>query len=266
MGRQDGAAKVTVYTITYNQCEVVERTIRGLFDQDYPRDRYEIVVLNDGSDDGTQAALEDLARRSPVPLLALSYEHEADYLSARRWNQCIAAASAQTGVFIQIDDVLVRPDFIRQHVKWHEQGDDYLVTGSKFEGEAETWELSSCQRARLAGAGGAAAEVEFFTAVWGASLSFTRALMEKIYRPPHELPYDERMRGWGFHEVEFALRMKRAGARIIYDPAAGVFHKDHTAESEARRGLMREKLLKQGIENNEHYLLSKHGLTELPRW
>lgn len=238
----------------------------GLFNQDYPRDRYEIVVLNDGSEDDTGTTLEDLARQSPVPMLVLSYEHEADYLSARRWNQCIAAASEQTEVFIQIDDVRVRADFIGQHAKWHGKGDQHLVTGAKFEGQSETWELSACQRGRLAGADGAAAETEFFTAVWGASLSFPRTLMEKIYRPPYELPYDERMSGWGFHEVEFAYRMKKAGAKIIYDPAAGVFHQDHTAESEAQRGLLREKLLKEGIENNEHYLLRKHGLTELPRW
>lgn len=266
MEQQHGSAKVTVYTITYNQCEIVKRTILGLFNQDYPQDQYEIIVLNDGSDDDTQTTINNLAQQSPVPMLVLSCAHEANYMSARRWNQCIAASSTQTEVFIQIDDVRVRADFIRQHTKWHSKGNNYLVTGAKFEGQAETWDMSACQRGRLAGADGGAAETEFFTAVWGASLSFSRTLMEKTYRPPYELPYDERMNGWGFHEVEFACRMKKAGARIIYDPSAGVFHQDHTAESEAQRGLLREKLLSEGIQNNEHYLLKKHGLLELPRW
>jgi glycosyltransferase involved in cell wall biosynthesis len=258
--------KVSVYTITYNQCEIVKRTILGLLAQDYPPEQYEIVVLDDGSDDDTLETLNHLADQSPVQMVAISKLHEADYLSAKRWNQCIAGCSDQTQVFIQIDDVCVRPDFIRQHTKWHAQGEQFLVTGSKFEGPTETWDLSSCRRGRLAGVEGRAAEVEVFTAVWGASLSFSRALMEKVYRPPYELPYDERMTGWGFHEVELACRLQRAGARTIYDPAAGVYHQDHTTETETRRGLNREKLVRDGIENNEQYLLRKHGLSILPRW
>jgi glycosyltransferase involved in cell wall biosynthesis len=264
--QQNVPMRVTVYTITYNQCEIVQRTIQGLFNQDYPPDLYEIVVLDDGSTDDTLKALAGLAQQSPVPLRVIACHHEADYLSARRWNQCIAAGSTQTEVFIQIDDVRVRPDFIRQHTKWHAQeGPQFIVTGAKFEGPTETWDLSACRRGRLAGPGGIAAEVEFFTAVWGASLSFPRTLMEKVYQPPYELPYDERMTGWGFHEVECACRMQKAGARIIYDPGAGVFHQDHTAETEARRGLSREKLVSKG-KSNEQYLLKKHGLDEMPRW
>ena len=258
--------KATVYTITYNQCEIVKRTILGLFNQDYPQDCYEIVVLDDGSNDGTLKTLNVLAQKSPVPLRVLSCVHEADYLSAKRWNQCISASSALTEVFIQMDDVCVRPDFIRQHTKWHALGPQFLVTGAKFEGQSVTWDLSACRRGRLAGPGGRATEIEIFTAVWGASLSFTRTLMERVYRAPYERPYDERMAGWGFHEVEFACRVKKAGATIIYDPAAGVFHKEHTADTEERRGLRRERLLREGMENNEQYLLRKHGLQKLPRW
>ena len=258
--------KVTLYTITYNQCEILTTTILGLFDQDYPSDQYELVILNDGSDDDTLATLHALKQNSPVPMLVLDCAHEADYLSAKRWNQCIAAASPASQAFIQIDDVRVRPDFIRQHMKWHEQNPWLIVTGAKYEGPTETWDLSSCRRASLAGPNGEANETAFFTAVWGASLSFSRQLMERVYRPPYELPYDERMSGWGFHEVELAYRMEKAGAKMVYDPAAGVFHKDHSPESEARRKLNRENLVKAGIENNEQYLLGKCNLAQLPRW
>ena len=266
MRKESSFPKVAVYTITYNQCEIVTKTILGLFAQDYPPDQYEIIVLNDGSGDNTLDALQTLARKSPVPMLVLDSAHEADYLSAKRWNQCIAAASARSQVLIQIDDVRLRSDLIRQHIKWHQKGPSFLVTGAKYEGPTETWDLSSCRRARLAGPKGEASETTIFTAVWGASMSFSRRLMERVYRPPYDLPYDEQMSGWGFHEVEMAFRMKQAGAQMVYDPAAGVFHEDHSPESEARRRLNREKLVEVGIKNNEHYLLGKHKLTELPRW
>lgn len=258
--------RVTVYTITYNQRHRLRETLEGLFAQDYPVDRFEIVVNDDGSTDGTRDLLGAIQAECRVPLTILCSERERSYMSARRWNQCLAAGSKDSPVLIQLDDVRVRPDFIRQHVKWHRGGRPTLVTGAKFEGPDETWCLSACRRSSLAGPGGAAREVEHFTAVWGASLSFSRALMEAVYRPPHEVPYDERMEGWGFHEVELACRMREAGARIVYDPAAGVFHRDHAADEEARRGLDRREQVERGSGRNTQYLLNKHRLEALPRW
>ena len=258
---------VSVYTITFNQRARVAETLNALFRQDYPRDLYQVVVLDDGSTDGTGDLLESLALSCrPVEVIRLACAREGDYLSAKRWNQCLDACSPRSEVFIQIDDVVVRPDFIRQHVKWYMQAGDFLVTGSKFEGQEETWDLSTCRRNSLAGPGGAAASVASFTGVWGASLSFSRRMLKKVYSPPHDVPYDERMCGWGFHEVEFAFRMQSAGATIIYDPAAGVFHRNHSIESEVRRGLDRESLVRKGTHWNSIYLLKKHGLAEMPRW
>jgi hypothetical protein len=53
------------------------------------------------------------------------------------------------------------------------------VTGAKFEGDRETWDPASCRRARLAGADGSARELTAWTAVWGASLSYPRALSQR---------------------------------------------------------------------------------------
>ena len=256
---------VTVYTITYNQCDTLMQTLQCLLAQDYEPQCYEIIVLDDGSKDGTSHEVHRFASQSPIPLKLITVVHEADYLSARRWNQCIASAHPQTSVFIQIDDVFMRPDFIIQHVKWHLKGLNYLVTGAKFEGNTETWDLGSCRRAALA-TNRQPTEIEHFTAVWGASLSFTRTLMNRVCCPPYDIPYDERMSGWGFHEVELALRMQLMGCNIIYDPTAGVFHREHSNETETNRQLKREQLIEQGIQRNTLYILNKHGLSHLPRW
>jgi glycosyltransferase involved in cell wall biosynthesis len=257
---------VTVFTITFNQEERIRKTLEGLFAQDYPKDRYAIVVLDDGSTDGTGEALKKLAATAPVPLRIVSCTHDADYLNARRWNAAIAAADERTGVFIQVDDVELRPDFIRQHIKWHTGAADHLVTGSKFEADETTWDLATCQRGHLANKDGSGRIVDEYTAIWGASMSFTKKLIEKIYAPPYDLPYDERMNGWGYHEVEFAYRMQQAGAAIVYDPAAGVFHKNHVQKQELQRGMDREEIVSKDSLKNERYLLQKHGLEALPRW
>lgn len=255
---------VTVYTITYNQCHILQKAIQRLLNQDYPQQLWTLVVLDDGSTDHTAALLAECTRDSAIGIIVLSETHKHDYLSAKRYNQCIAHSPIETEVFIQIDDVLVRPDFIRQHVKWHIGERLYLVTGAKFEGHTETWRLSSCRRAKLAGRGGRAREFKQVTGAWGASMSFSRQLLERVYKPPHDIPYDERMSGWGFHEVELALRMQKAEATMVYDPQAGVFHHFHTTEEENIRGFDRRQIVELGAQRNRQYIMAKHALDMLP--
>ena len=44
--------KVSVVIATHNRREVLERSLECLFRQDYPKDQYEVVLVDDGSRDG----------------------------------------------------------------------------------------------------------------------------------------------------------------------------------------------------------------------
>lgn len=257
---------VTVYSITYRQKQILRQTLSDLFGQTYPVSRYEIVVLDDGSNDGTLELLYLLASRSPVPMKILSVDHEADYLSAKRFNQCVASASPLTDVFVHVEDVIVRPDFIWQHVKWHMQSVPSLVSGAMFEGEIVTWDLAASDPDRRYLAPNADPVECDFQAAWAKSLSYTRAMMASIWQEPYDRPFDERMTGWGYHEVEFAWRMLQAGVHIIYDPAAGVFHPPHVREAERLRGFDRASVMEEGESKNIDYLCRKHGLSGLDEW
>lgn len=256
----------SVYTITYRQKEVLRETLSGLFNQTYPAMRYEIIVLDDGSEDGTLELLSQLTQRSPVPMKTLSVFHEADYLSAKRFNQCVASASKSTDVFVHVEDAIVRPDFIWQHVKWHMQATPSLVSGAMFEGETVTWDLTASDPdRRYLSPDGDPVECDY-QAAWAKSMSYARGMMASIWQEPYDRPFDERMTGWGYHEIEFAWRMLQAGARIIYDPAAGVFHPRHTEDREKRRGFDRAEVIREGEPKNIDYLCRKHGLSGLDEW
>jgi glycosyltransferase involved in cell wall biosynthesis len=84
---------VTVFTMTFNQRAKVLRLAADLARQRYPADRFEFVVLDDGGTDGTSNALDGVAPELPYNLIVLRREREGDYLSAKRWNECIAAAA-----------------------------------------------------------------------------------------------------------------------------------------------------------------------------
>ncbi len=256
---------VSVYCITYNQREVLIRTISGLFHQDYDRSMFEIIVLDDGSNDGSLEYLKAMQEVSPVRFKIISVNHTGDYLSAKRFNQCIAQASPWAVAFVHIEDAYVKPDFVMQHIKWHMQDVPALVSGAIFEGESETWDFTSCERARVYAKFGRPLECDF-RAIWAKSMSYSRESMERIWREPYDRPFDERMTGWGYHEVEFAWRMHQAGVKMVYDPAAGVYHPPHTEATESARGFDREELLGCGRTQNLHYLLEKHSVDGEGEW
>ena len=143
----DAVQPVTVFTITYDQCERLAALLGDLADQDYPLSELEVVVLDDGSTDGTEHTLRQWQQNAPYRLVCLRRPHDSDYLNAQRWNECIAAASSSSQVLIQLDDVRVRPDLVSRHARWHAgAGSPRVVTGAKFEADVETWDLGSCAR------------------------------------------------------------------------------------------------------------------------
>ncbi len=53
---------MTVFIATYNQCEFLESAINSALNQDYPKEQYEVLVINDGSTDDTGAILTKFER------------------------------------------------------------------------------------------------------------------------------------------------------------------------------------------------------------
>ena len=54
---------VSILIPAHNEGVVIRRTIEAMLEQNYPRERFEIVVINDGSDDDTAEIVRDLASR-----------------------------------------------------------------------------------------------------------------------------------------------------------------------------------------------------------
>jgi cellulose synthase/poly-beta-1,6-N-acetylglucosamine synthase-like glycosyltransferase len=52
---------VSILIPAHNEAKVIERTVRAMMALDYPRERLEILVVNDGSSDGTAEILDRLA-------------------------------------------------------------------------------------------------------------------------------------------------------------------------------------------------------------
>jgi hypothetical protein len=66
----DVTPSVTVVVAAHDEEDVIGRRVENLLALDYPADRLEVVVASDGSDDGTDEAVEAVAAREPRVRLA----------------------------------------------------------------------------------------------------------------------------------------------------------------------------------------------------
>jgi glycosyltransferase involved in cell wall biosynthesis len=121
---QPACPHLSVVVPTYNRVERLRRVIAALEQQSYPSDAYEVIVVSDGSTDGTDAYLD--AFRSPMRLRWLT---QANQGPAAARNAGIHQAVGEFIVFID-DDLVPEPQMLGEHARSHrEAGKDVVVLG-----------------------------------------------------------------------------------------------------------------------------------------
>lgn len=105
----EAAIKVTVAIPTYNRADFLRQTLAGIAEQQFPRDHFEVLVIDNNSTDHTRAVVEEFAGTRPAPRYLREEKQGLDY--AR--NRAIAEARGEVIVFGD-DDILVRPDWLAQ--------------------------------------------------------------------------------------------------------------------------------------------------------
>ncbi|HEX8925929.1 MAG TPA: glycosyltransferase family 2 protein [Terriglobales bacterium] len=105
--------RVSVVVSTYQRRELVLRTVSSLLRQDYPVDQTEIIVVIDGSTDGTAEALRALPGSERLHLV----EQENRGLAGAR-NSGLRVATGELILFLD-DDMLCEQGLLRAHVEAH---------------------------------------------------------------------------------------------------------------------------------------------------
>jgi GT2 family glycosyltransferase len=229
--------RVSVVVPTYRRPDALRSTLAALLQQDFPRDDYEIVVVDDGSGDATENAVRELAALDE----RVRYEPQPNSGVATARNSGARAATGDLLIFLD-DDMLVEPDHIQAHLAARERHGECLVNGH--------WEFSESTRAALEqtpfGRYRIALEDDIrarfprvalddgrftITKVTAANLGVSRQAFQKLGG------FDERFPYAGYEDQEFSHRAHEAGLRFIYDPAIRLRHNDErvTLEQFGRR-------------------------------
>jgi glycosyltransferase involved in cell wall biosynthesis len=209
------APTVSVVIPTYNRSARLERVLTALSTQTYDPARFEVVVVSDGSSDGTD---EYLARaRTPFDLVVVS-QSNAGPAAAR--NRGVQLARAPLVLFVD-DDVIATAELIDEHVATHaRQPADTVVIGPMltppdFQLSAWIeWEQTMLYKQYDAMARGVYAPTyrQFYTG----NASVSRLSILAIGG------FDVRYRR--AEDVELAYRLSEAGARFVFNDRAISYH------------------------------------------
>ena len=101
--------KVTVAIPTYNRADFLRQTLEGITAQQFPRDHFEILVIDNNSKDHTKSVVEAFGSAQPAP----RYIHEPKQGLDHARNRAIEEARGEIIVFGD-DDILVQPDWLAQ--------------------------------------------------------------------------------------------------------------------------------------------------------
>ncbi|HWL94832.1 MAG TPA: glycosyltransferase [Phycisphaerae bacterium] len=105
--------KITVIVPSFNEGPLVGSTIRHLAAADYPSDRLEIIVVNDGSDDDTWDHIEAAARQFSHCVTAINCSENR----GKRWALWEGMRRATGDIFVTVDsDSIIEKDALRSVV------------------------------------------------------------------------------------------------------------------------------------------------------
>lgn len=116
---------VNVVIPTYNRKKYLNDTLSSLAKQTWPNDRFEVIVVDDGSTDGTEEII-----RNSFPF-ALHYVHQQNQGDAIARNTGVKHSQAEILVFLD-DDMLVDPNYLAHLIKEQQTHLSRIIVGTEI--------------------------------------------------------------------------------------------------------------------------------------
>ncbi|MGZ9234838.1 MAG: glycosyltransferase family 2 protein, partial [Anaerolineales bacterium] len=208
--------KVTLLIAAYNEQDVIASKLENALDMNYPREKLQIIVAADGSDDGTADLVKSFEPRG----VELSYQPERRGKMAAI-NRAMPRVQNEIVLFSDANNLYDR-DTLRELVKPFSDANVGAVSGSKnIIGSGDTltkadslyWRYESyikVQETRLGSCTGVSGEI--------------LAVRHSLYQSPPDKVIND--------DVFIAFGVLRQGYRLIYMPSARSFERSSLTEKD----------------------------------
>jgi len=213
--------KFSVLIPTYNRRDVLSRTLSAVFAQEFPTSEFEVIVVVDGSNDGTLEMLQSLQPRCGFRFF---YQSNTGLPAAR--NAALKAAEGDL-VLILDDDIVCEPSLLRKHLESHLGEDNLVVFGvvplhpdsppSLGAEQWTTWFEHFRDRLERENACGPPVKLWLAAAAPAVNRSIPRTLLTALGC------CDEKMKDC-HEDWDLGIRLWKAGVRFRFQPDAIAYH------------------------------------------
>ncbi len=194
--------QASVIIPTYNRANIIKKVIERLSDQTYPSDKYEVIIVDDGSVDDT----EEMVRSVNTSCSLKYFRQERKGASAAR-NYGIKKAWGEIIVFID-SDILVNRSFVEEHMSYHHQQKGIIVRGVVI--NIENIDNLANEKMKL-------------TDISSAFFATGNVSIRKKYLLKAGL-FDEDFKEYGWEDLELGVRLKKQGLKTVTSERAVGYH------------------------------------------
>jgi glycosyltransferase involved in cell wall biosynthesis len=240
---------LSVLIATHNRREMLARCLAALAAQTQDPAEFEVIVVDDGSTDGTPAALAQLS--TPFELRTIEHAKAGKPVVL---NAAIEAARGEVCLFID-DDVIASPQLVAEHLAAHRREPRTLGIGVlvQREPEGDDWYVRAFTRAWNEHFDDLRRRPARWTDCYGANFSAPRSTLREIGGFASNVPTVE--------DFDVAYRLDGAGLAAVFLPNATAVHDD-----EKTRGRMLADTKREGAAYAEFAARHPGTASELLDW
>jgi GT2 family glycosyltransferase len=227
--------RASVVIATYNQSDLLKKTLLNLAEQSVPVQDFEVIVADDGSTDDTRAIVEEFEL---LPHLHYFFQEDKGYWAGAARNGGAAMARAPILIFLDTGS-LAGPEFVASHLATHQSDAPRAVIGISYgyNPEAPMAELPdiiySASPAELVARYGdepafqdirhhefvsCGFDVNRRVVPWIVFWSGNCSMLTENFHAVGG--FDEAFVGWGGEDIELGYRLQASGIELVVSRAA----------------------------------------------
>ncbi|MCX5751997.1 MAG: glycosyltransferase, partial [Candidatus Saganbacteria bacterium] len=235
--------QISVIIPTHNRKIALQNCLTALDLQSFPKDSYEVIVVDDSSNDGTASTVKECQKKCTIQIKYLHYKRSSTHFHASKIRN-FGAKHAKGKILLFLDcDMIADPFLIQEHYNHHCKNHACAVMGYRFElppillpilGEhfiKNHFHKIKQFPLRLDMRDGIWLNPLFRKNIkknwrpWLGFYSCNISISKKGFQAVGQ--FDENFKGWGHEDLELGYRLSKAGIKLVFERNAIGFHQVH---------------------------------------